>query len=546
MCFLKHFFSIQSYEYLKLSVSSHGRTILMLLSLALVVISTGCAQQHRGVFSDDNCTTYSECFQPFKHDLENGHNSKICQKFNAIDAEMKQKHQYDDNFAESMGMLNLLEISSLYLQTESIDKSLEYSRYAECLVEKRNNDSMLWDTLRKGTSIVTTLTGGNEYSVYDPVGYEKVLLLNIQAMAYLLKGDDRAYNVARKSTEWQDEEHERFDEQIQSIKQQHNNGEEEEGNPKEKKQKWEIKNKVFKALAKEYAKYNRTALKVPSSFVNPFGDYLSGTVKEFRSEDYNHGSEKDNARIHYKKALELNPASRVLKLSLQDMKKRRSAARLIQLVAFDGFVPEKNIFKFDVHLKKCPIPIHLEVPMYNPVKTKVHKIVASTTGGRNLATFRPVANIEALALRHQKEMLPAVQTLVAIAAVRDYFITSVTQSLSETVNKKFSNNANLKKSINKLIGGLLGAFDRNLEPDTSTWMSLPKRILAARFHPPRNLKTIVITSYDAKGRKLARKKIKLDKGVRHFIFVRTLNNQMKVIPGKKIWSPKEKIKKIDC
>ena len=96
-----------------------------------------------------------------------------------------------------------------------------------------------------------------------------------------------------------------------------------------------------------------------------------------------------------------------------------------------------------------------------------------------------------------------------------------------------------------LVRGLNG-LDKLLEPDTSSWMSLPKRILAARFHPPKHLKTIVITSYDAKGRRLAREKIKLGKGGRHFIFVRTTDKAMKVISGKKIWSPKEKIKRIDC
>jgi len=524
------------------------------LCLGLLVFIAGCAQHRKSIFIDPNgaCNQYSTCFHGVRNDLCKGLHGEIGKKLDAIDTEMQKKHQYDDGFAGDMGMLNLLEISSLYLHTGHVEKSLEYSRHSECLIEKREDEPQLCELLRKGGSVFGSLSGGQNYSVYDPVGYEKVLLLNIQAMDYLLKGDERAFNVALKSTDWQDLERDKFEKQIEALKKQHKEWENEDealGSHRDlqkNKKNRKIKNKVFARLAREFAKYNKKSLQVPSAFVNPFGDYLAGVVKEYKSVDQDFRSQMDNARIHYDKARKLNSKSRVLKLAYKDAKKRRSAERLVQIVAFDGFVPEKNILRFDIKLKQCPIPIHIEVPVYDPVKSKVHRIVASTTGGMTLATFRPVADVEALALRHQKDMLPAIQALVAVAAIRDVALHVGKRAVSETVKQEFRRTPGATYAIEKLLGGFMGALDRNLEPDTSSWMSLPKQILAARFHPPNHLKTIVITSYDAKGRQLARQKVKLGKGGRHFIFVRITDKAMKVIKGKPIWSPKEEIKRINC
>ena len=530
-----------------------GRHQYFYLCVLLFFLLTGCAQHRKSIFIDPNdaSTQYSTCFHAVHNDLCKGLHRDICKKLDAIDAKMQAKHQYDDGFAEDMGMLNLLEISSLYLSTGNVDKSLEYSRYSECLIEKRENEPEIWELLRKGGNFFGSMAGGGgEFSVYDPVGYERVLLLNIQAMDYLLKGDERAFNVALKSTDWQDLEREKFEKHLETLKKQSADLEK-EGNKKgehidrkQSKKNRKIKNTVFRRLTKEFSKYNRKALKVPSAFVNPFGDYLAGVAKEYKSVDSDFRSQMDNARIHYENARKLNPKSKVLKLAYKDAKKRRSAKRLVQIVAFDGFAPEKNILRFDIKIKQCPIPIHIELPVYDPVKSKVHHIVVTTTGGRRLARFWPVANIENLALRHQKDMLPVVQAMVAIAAIRDAALQIGSRAVSQAVQKKYGPLAGaVAHTI--LVKGLNG-LDKLLEPDTSSWMSLPKRILAARFHPPNHLKTIVITSYDAKGRRQAREKIKLGRGGRHFIFVRTTDKAMKVISGKKIWSPKGKIKRIDC
>lgn len=506
---------------------------LFCIGLSLLVLFSGCARQQRQSTHEEGVwySGYSAGFQDVKHNLYNGEYTKLVHNLDERDAQLKAKHQHDDSFAQDMGMLNLLESSSLYLQTGNVNRSLEYCRFAEELIEQKEDDSLLFDWARRGWSVAGPLIGAEGYSAYDPVGYEKVLLLNLEAMNYLLKGDDRAFNVARKSTEWQETEREKFAEKLESIKEIQSDTSSEQLDVVRR-------NQVFARLAKEFSKYDKKALKVSSAFVNPFGDYLAGIVKEFKSVEL--GSQMDNARIHYEKALRLNPTSRVLQLAAKDMKNRRSASRLVQIVAFDGFVPEKKILSFDLRLKKSKVPVHIEVPLYEPVKSRVHKIVASTAGGTILATFRPVADIEAMALRQQKDNLPAIQALVAVAAIRDTALTTAKVSITESINKQFRNSKNIAESLQSIVGALSDGIDASLEPDTSSWMSLPSKILAARFHPAKNIKKIRITSYDVNNRKLVQETVTLGEGGRHFIFVRSLDNRLKVVAGKKIWSPKER------
>lgn len=509
------------------------------ICLALLLLCTGCAQKHERIsIKPGECYTgYSAGFQKIKHDLYQRNDTNVVQRLDERDVKLKAKHQYDDGLAQDIGILNLLESSTLYLYAGDVDRSLEYTQLANCLIEQRDNSSIVSDWARRGWSVVGSLVGADGYSAYDPIGYEKVLLLNLEAMNFLLKGDNRAYNVARKSTEWQEAEHEKFEKHLETI-------ESSEPDKNASQNAIEIKNKVFSRLAKEFSKYNKKALTVPSAFVNPFGDYLAGVVKEFKSVELK--GERSNAKIHYEKALKLNPKSSVFRLAAKDMKNRRSASRLVQIVAFDGLAPEKKVLFFDIHLKKSKIPIHIEFPLYDPVKSKVHKIVASTTNGKTLATFRPVADIDALALRQQKELLPALQALTAIGAVRDIGLNTVKGSLVHSIDKQFQQGGDLKDAFSGLIKGVFEGIDGQLEPDTSSWMSLPSNITAARFHPAKHIKKIRITSYDVKGKQLNQQTVTLGKGGRHFIFVRTLDKKMKVIPGKKIWSSKERENDPSC
>jgi len=517
----------------------------------ITIFLVGCTQ-HEGLIIKTpgaKCHDYATCIKPIKQELTNGDYEQVEELLQTLDDVLSKKYKDEPNIPAHIGMLNLLEMTTLYLYIKDINKSLTYSRYAECLIEQRDNESYLTEYIRRTVGLISGLVGNNKSTVYYPPGYEKVLLLNIQAMNYLLEGDDRAFNVAKKATEWQKLEKEKFQKVLETITKESKKWDAtDKGETDDEKVKIqrEVKNEVFRTLAKEYAKYDKQALRVPSAFVNPFGDYLAGIVKEYKSVEKGYRSLMDNAKIHYKSAYKLNPKSRVLKFAYRDAKRKRSAKRLIQIIAFDGFVPEKRIFKFDIKIKKLKEPIHFEVPIYVPIESKVKTIVVSTTRGKVLAHFRPVADVEALALRHQKDLLPVVQFLALVAAARDTALQLGSNSLKDFFITNFGYRLGLSKFINDVVDDWSKTLEKSLEPDTSTWMTLPKHILAARFHPSKGLKNIVITSYDTKGRVLSRQKIKLGKGGRHFMFVRTIDDTMQVIPGKFIWSPKERIERIEC
>ncbi len=230
----------------------------------------------------------------------------------------------------------------------------------------------------------------------------------------------------------------------------------------------------------------------------------------------------DNARISYKKALDLNPKSKLLQLAYKQTAKKRAATNLIQVVAFDGFAPEKKVLSFAVPMKDLTAPLDVEIPVYNPIPSKVKTIKVTTPAGKVLTTLSPLASITSLAMRYQKDRLPLVQALVISSTLRDALI------------KEMGNN--YMAGLGSLVGSII---DSAMEPNTSSWMSLPSDILGGRFHSSKGLKEIKVISYDAKGRQLAQKVVNLSKGDRHFVFVRSIDNTLTVYPSKTIWTQKK-------
>lgn len=459
---------------------------------------------------------YSKTFQPYKECLITGRLDDVLKKMSDEEKLLRATCNNDDEFARRLGLLGLLERSSLSLQAGDVEKSLYYCKLAEGVIEERESESYVNEGLAGLGSMLAEVAGAGEYGRYDAVGFEKVMLLNLKAINYLLQGDDRAFNVARLAIQWQDEEKDIFDSRMEEIEKENTSKKGAEGETGQDKA------SVYAALDREFSKYNAQALKVPNAFVNPFGDYLAGTVNEFKSVKIK--SLLSNAHISYKQALKLNPDSRVLKLAAKDTKKKRSAARLIQIIAFDGFAPEKKVLSFEVAVPGLSTPLDIEVPTYEPIPSRVVKIKVTTTGGKVLANLSPVADVETLALRHQKDMLPAVQTMIVSSTLRDALIKEV-------------GNAYLS-GLGTLVGSVI---DSGMEPDTSSWMSLPSKILAGRFHPSKGLKKVKIISYDSKGKKLSQQTVTLSKGSRHLIFIRTIDETLTAFPSKPIWSPKRQI-----
>lgn len=453
-------------------------------------------------------TGYSKKYLPYRQKLSSGQVKDVQKMMVEEEDKIRETAKTDEEVMAQLRLVDLMERASLSLQVGDADKALEYCQFGQEVIEDRESESFFNEGASAFGSLFTDILGAGEFGRYDAPGYEKVLLLDLASMAYLLKGDDRAFNVARLAIQWQDEEKEQFEKELEEITK-----EEEEKQEKDKKETKKNIGRLDAALNYEFSKYEDVALTVPNAFVNPFGDYVTGMINEFKSVKLK--SLVSNAHIAYQHALKLNPESKVLQQAVKDTKKRKSAECLIHVVALDGFVPEKKVLSIPIDRD-----LDVELPSYNPIRSKVSKIKVTTTKGKVLATLSPVANVEALALRHQKDSLPAIQAMVVAATIRDAGIVVVADLLFG-------------------MGGLARKYtDKYQEPDTTSWMNLPSTILAARFYPPNGLKKIKIRSYDSKGKKIAEQTVKLSKGNRHFVLVRSIDKTMYAYPSKKIWSPK--------
>jgi hypothetical protein len=265
---------------------------------------------------------------------------------------------------------------------------------------------------------------------------------------------------------------------------------------------------------KSYKALDKIANKVPSAYVNPFGYYVAGMVQEFESKDDR--SLRDNARIAYQKALKLNPKSKVLKQAVKDMKKQYdSNKRLVHIVIADGFVPEKKMLMYNIPTSRGIVPIKLAI--YEPVYSNVGRVEVQTIAGKRLATLSQVADVEAICLRNQKDMSGFRNFRVGLAIARSVGVNELTNQFG---------------SFGSLIGGAVNGMTA---PDMRSWMSLPATLQAARITISNAISQIKIVSYDKKGRRLASKTVRINKGSDNFIYARSVDKQLYVNGSKKLW-----------
>lgn len=423
---------------------------------------------------------------------------------------VREKSSSDSQFMERVGLVNWLEQGTLAIDRGAFDDAVGKFSTAEHLIDMDDSQSFLSLGLDRiigeGTGLIT---GDGEAQDYTAVGYERVLMLNYKSIAYLLDGERKAYNVTRRAIDWQKMEQKAFDEKKREIEREL---EEKRSSGAEAEQSG---SGLEDQVAKDYAKYDKKALSVPSAYVNPFGYYVQGMVQEYES--YDDWSLRDNARISYKKALELNPKSKVLKRAVKDMSKSRGSqgSRLVHVVVADGFVPEKKMLTYRIPHQEGDIPIKLT--LYEPVKSAVHRIEVQTAGGKRLATLSPVADVEALTLRHQKDL----------EGLRSLRILSAT--VAGQVAKGF---------LSKLpIFGQQLSAERleKAKPDMRSWMSLPSTIQATRLRLKKGVSRLKIVSYDKRGRRLATKTVKINDRSHDFVYARSLGKTMHAYASKKMW-----------
>jgi hypothetical protein len=454
---------------------------------------------------------YSKEFQNVKKMMASGNLKGVEKFFSEREAQVLSKNQSKWESIDEIGLLRWMERGTLYLDEGSLDKSIKSFTNAEDILNVRQQDSRAVDLFKTVSSFTAeSIIGKEEFQEYPGEGFEKVLMLNYKSIAYLIEGNRNAYNVARRAINWQNMEKERFRDEIEKAKEE------------EKKEEKESDAQAGDDWKSNYQKLDKIAASVPSAFVNPFGYYVTGMIQEYESRD--DPSLRDNARIAYEKALELNPNSAVIKQAVKDMKGKKpsKSKRLLHLVVGEGFVPEKKMLLYYYTGKGAedgPVPIKL--PIYEPVPSKVARVEVQTTGGKRLARLSEVANIEAICLRHQKdsEALRSLRVILSIA--RAVSVNKATSSMG-----LFSDFGNmLNKSVNELSA-----------PDMRSWMSLPARLQAARLYISKNIKTLKIVSYDKNGRRLASKTVKLDPKSDSFVYARSIDNQLYTHDARALWT----------
>ena len=454
---------------------------------------------------------YSKEFQQVKRMLERGDLQGVASYYRQRDADLFNKARDEKDQIRIMGLLRWLERGTLALDQGRIPEAVKDFSNAEFILETRQQESKLKGWFTKAAKFTAeTAVGNEELQDYPGEGYERVLMLNYKSIAYLLEGDRRAYNVTRRAIDWQNMEKRAFEEKARKAR--------EELAEKQRNESKESKHAAGNAsdqVEREYARLEARAKSVPSAYVNPFGYYVAGMIQEYES--YADRSLRDNARISYQKALELNPDSKVLQRAVNDMKKGRIPAgtRLVHVVVGDGFVPEKKMLTYTVGAGGQAIPIKL--PIYQPVPSPVRRIEVQTSAGKRLARLSPVADVEAISLRNQLDMEPFRQLRVMLAVA------------STVVTKGLLNNLGV-------IGQALSRKrDEMAAPDMRSWQSLPRTILAARLRLRKGIGKIRIVSYDRRGRRLASRTVKISRNSPDFVYGRSLGRTMYVHAAGKLW-----------
>lgn len=428
---------------------------------------------------------------------------------------------------KSLKILNNMELGALHLDEGNVKKSRDHIQ--QCLDELKMVDSegQITSSAKKGSMKVLEWASGNaELQPYDPAGYEKVMLLNYKAIDYLLDGEHKAFNVARRAIDWQNMERKKFSEEIKKSKKELKK-EEKKITKKEQPAKGKPNLGLTKSISNikelftsEYSKNHQKASQVSSAYVNPFSDYLIGAIMEFEAlED---SSKIDDAKRAYGKASALNSKSQLLKKAAKELSASlkkgtmRSDKNLLHVVVFDGFAPEVKILS-----TKIPVYgeiITVQAPKLEAIDSDVKTIKLLSSGGKVLAIFDTIANMEAMVLRHQKDSEPAILLNVVSMIARSALI---------------------QKGAGSLLGGFGkfagSAIDDLAHPDTRTWGSLPATIRAARVYLPKGTKVAKLVTYNKKGRQISSSKINLIPDGHNFVYARSLNNNITAHSAKKLW-----------
>lgn len=426
-----------------------------------------------------------------------------------------------DSSADSWGFFSpddmhmALERGTLLLEKGELGTAVATFEEAENALGKRQQRSRAGDFFTSAASlIVGAVSGKGDFGPYNLEPYEEILFLNYKTIGYLLQGKREAYNVSRRATNRQNELRDEFAELIENAKK-------EQSFPRNDDNETEARSQIAKVsnwLLEIGKRYDVGGTRVPSAYVNPFGFYVVGMVNEIES--YADPSLRDNARIAYGKALELNPSSPVLRRATAAMEKSfaRADHKVIHVLGSIGMAPEKRVASFGLPLTELQTVLPLKFPVYEVVPDVVTRIeVRDVTGQRLLGELSALADVEAMVLRYQKDRLPA---------EIGRFVLGLYPRLAER---------NFWSGFGTIGQAIADGRETTINPDMRAWLALPATFHAARLELPKNTSRLQIRSFDAAGRELGREMIDLPGDNHGFAYVRAVEKVLTVQAGEASW-----------
>lgn len=425
----------------------------------------------------------------------------------------RDRAERDQDVSADDPVLTALERGVLYLNIGNATAAEQQFAAAEEALIKRQEGSKAGDFFRSMMSGLTeTLIGSGETGRYTPEPFEELLLLNYKSLAYLLLGDRRAYNVARRAADRQNEQRAEF---VKDLK-------ESAADRRQIKQRPQGRSRdlsdVEGWLGTIVNRYSNVAARVPSAYVNSLGFYVVGMINEIES--YADPSLRDNARIAYSKALELNPDSEVLRRAVTSTTHSfaRDDHKVIHVMAGIGLAPEKRVASYGLQADDQGTILPLKFPIYQPIADRVARIeVRDASGFRVFGTLSNVADIEAIMLRYQKDHLPIEIVQFILGLYPRLFERSVWSGLGPLGEK------------------IAQARDASINPDMRSWSALPSRVHALRLEVPRGTNQLQIISYDERGQRLAIEDVRLTQSVHAFVYARAVDKALSTSTGHATW-----------
>jgi uncharacterized protein len=453
---------------------------------------------------------YAEEFQPIKGDLLAGRINGVRDRISFRYGDPTDREAYVDR----AGLLGLLEAGSLRLLWGDTQGTIADLRSVEEILSARADQSVVEEgSADAGLFLLQGVLGDEEIGGYAGEGYEKILMLNFASMAYLLEGDEKAYNVTRRAIDWQNVAWKAFKAEREELRRELHEARKEGGSSIDQKSLNELD-----ALLDGYeTKSGKQVVKVEDAYLNPFGYYLAGVVQELKSST--EPSLIENALISYRKALELAPGSEVLKRSVTEAEKSLGR-RTVHVVVGEGLAPERKVMTMTVTGAGDVVPV--KIPVSEPVPSQVSKIEVQDGKGKRLGVCSTVSDIEGIVMRHHRDLRDERSARVVIAVVRSFVKNELWRRLAGMVTR---------------VGALKTHYDELLDsnPDTRSWMSLPARMQAVRFTAPPGLKEIRILSYGKGGKKLATHTVRLPATGSAFVYGRAIETSLVAASSKELW-----------